>query len=297
MQPDENLKPRTRRYLGGSLSIALDFRRITRKWNPLRGFAGRVVESALESIRGGQIHIAQYFAKLLYFLPFTPASLEKVLLYSLAKASKGFVEKNPSLYEVKALEVPGFEPDEVDKVGDAFQALSKLGIAELVAFDKIKLRPEVIDKLIEPIAFYLAKQINLRDIEPDTAAYPYKVTSGLSSLYVMHRVGRLPSSFTIMAGLLSPVAWIRRDGKVERKTTIDRVDWTIARDNMSKLRPLRDRFEVEYFKAVGFLYENNIIIRTYPSIEIPGSLVDAVIVPAYREYYRSRIRPVQRVRK
>lgn len=279
------------------MSVALDFRRITRKWTPLRGFAGRVVESALETIRGGQIHIAQYFAKLLYFLPFAPASIEKVLFYSLAKASKGFIERNPSLYGVEVSEVPGFEPDEVDKVKEAFEALSRLGIAELVSPDKIKLKREVIDELIGPIAFYLAKDVNLRDIKPDAAVYSYKVISGVSSLYVMHKVNRLPSSFTIMTGLLSPVAWIKREGIVERKTTIESTEWALARDHMSRLRPLRDRFEAEYFKAVGFLYENGIIIRTYPSVEIPGSLVDAVIVPAYRSYYLSRVRPVPRVRK
>jgi hypothetical protein len=276
---------------------SLNFTHITRKWTPLRAFAGTTIEVALDAIRGGKIYIAQYFAKLLYFLKFAPTSIEKVLLYSLAKASKGYVEKDPSLYEISASEIPGFEPDEMDKVKMAFKSLSRLGVAKLVTPDTIKLEQEVVDKIVEPIAHYIAKDINLRDVDPDAASYPYKIISGVSALFVMYEINRLPRSFTIMAGLLSPVAHVDR-GIVRSKSTIELNEWVQARNQMRKLRPLRDRFDVEYFKAIGFLYENRIITASYPVIEVAGSFVDYVVVPAYKVYYERRLtRRIMRARK
>jgi hypothetical protein len=279
------------------MSVALDFSYITRKWAPLRRFAEKVVESALDAVKGGRIDVAQYFAKLLYFLPFAPMSVEKVLIYSLAKAGRGYIEKDPSLYEVVANEVPDFEPDEIDKVKAAFEFLNELGIVELVSPDKIKLKLDTIKGTVEHIAFYLARDLNLRDIDLDAVSYPCKVISGMNALYVMHKVNRFPSSFTIMTGLLSPTAHVKKDGTIELKTTIELNEWTLARNQMSKLRTLKDRFDVEYFKAVGFLHENRAIVKTYP-IEVVGTLVDMVIAPAYDRYYKlTRERIISRMRK
>jgi hypothetical protein len=118
----------------------------------------------------------------------------------------------------------------------------------------------------------------------------------MSALYVMHKVNRLPSSFTVMAGLLSPTAHVERDGAVKLKNTIETSEWDLARSQMSRLPPLEDKFDVEYFKAVGFLHENKIIVRAYP-IEASGAFVDMVIAPAYERYYKlKRERMVSRMR-
>jgi hypothetical protein len=200
------------------------------------------------------------------------------------------MEQNPNLYEIEVSEVQGFEPGEEYKVREAFEILSKLGIAELLSPDKIKLKSDVIDEIIRPIAPYLAKEIDFHDIDIEASTYPYKVISGISSLCVMQKINRLPNSFTIMAGLISPTAYVKRGGEIAYKTTIELSEWNLVKNQMSKLRQLREKFEIEYFKAIGFLHENNIIVRTYPSIEIPGSLVNMVIVPTYKKYYLSRVR-------
>jgi len=278
------------------VSVILGFERITRKWTPLRTFAGIAVESALDAVKQGDVDVAPYFSKLLYLLPFAPLSVEKVLTYSLIKASRGYIEKNPSLYEVHVSEVPGFEPDEVDKVKVAFEFLHGLDIAELIPPDRIKLKSEVINAIVEPVAPYLATKIDLSRVDLSRSSYPYRVVSGISSLYVMHKSDRLPTSFTIMMGLLSPTAWVRRDGKVDRKTTIERDEWEKARSNMSMLRRLRNKFDLEYFRTIGLLHENNIVVAIYPrAIEIVGTFVDKVIVPVYERYYRLR-RVVKRAR-
>jgi hypothetical protein len=268
-------------------SIVLDFKRITRKWATLRRFADKVVESALDTVRGGNTYIAQHFAKLLYFLPFSPTSVEKVLIYSLAKASQGYMMKDPSLYEITTSEVQGFDPDEVDKVKEAFEFLSEIGMAELVTPEKIKLKSDVIDGIIKHVAPYLVRDLNLRDLDLDAVSYPSRVISGINALYVMRKTDRLPSSFTIMAGLLSPTALVRRDGTIEFKSTIETEEWALARGQMAKLPQLKNKFDAEYFKAVGFLHENKIIVRTYP-VEVSGSLVDKVIAPAYKRCYELR---------
>jgi hypothetical protein len=276
---------------------ALDFIHITRKWAPLRRFAEKVIESALDAVKEGHIDVAQYFAKLLYFLPFAPMSIEKVLIYSLTKASHGYREKDPSLYEVTANEIPEFEPDEIDKVKDAFESLSKLGIAELISYDKIRLKFNVITGIIEPIVNYLAEDLNLREVDLDAISYPYKVISGINALYVINKVNRLPSSFTIMTGLLSPTAYVKKDGTVELKTTIGLDEWNLAKKQISKIHTLKDKFDIEYFKAIGFLHENRIIVRTYP-IEVLGTIVNMVIAPAYDRCYKlRRERMVSRMRK
>jgi len=268
------------------MSAPLDFKRITRKWTSLRRFAGLAVESALDSIGQGYVDIAPYFAKLVYFLPFASRSLEKVLMYAIVKAVHGYEKKDTSYFEVTIKEVPEFEPDEEDKVRAAFESMRDLGLAEVIAPDRIRLKVDqsTLSKVIKPIAPYVMGNMTLQNIDLEAISYPHKVVSGVSSLYAMHRSGRLPSSFTIMIGLVSPVACVKRNGTVERKNTIELEEWSEVRANIAKLKPLRDKFDVEYFKAIGVLYENKIIVRSYP-IEVSGNMIDLVIAPTYRHYH------------
>lgn len=276
--------------------MPLDYKRVTRKWASLRRFAGCIVESALDAVRQGHIDVAQYFAKLLYFLPFSSRSLEKVLLHSLVKASLGYINKDPSYYEITIWEVPGFNPDETAKVKSAFEHMHDLKLVEAVSPDRVRLRPDIISDVVRYVAPYVADNLDLHDIDVEAISYPYRVVSGVSSLYVMSKGGRLPSSFTVLSGLISPTARVNRKGEIERKTTIPHDEWVQARINMSSLRPLRDKFNVEYFKAVGVLHENKIIVKTYP-MEITGSMVDLVVAPAYYRYYKMmRERRIRRAR-
>lgn len=274
-------------YSSGVSMPVINFRTVTHKYASLRRFAGEAVEEALEAIKGGRIEIAQYFAKLLYFLPFARRSVEKVLTYAVLKASKD--PRDPTMYEVSVGEVPGFDPDERDNVSAAFKSLCELGVAEAVGADRIRLRAEVIYNVVQPIAPFIAENIGVsREVRVDEVSYVAKTISGISALYVMHRASRMPSSFTIMMGLLSPTAWVERDGTVNRKTTISYDEWLAVKRSMASLKPLRDRFEVEYFKAVGFMHENRIVIGSYPSLEVVGSIVDLVIAPAYKRLYDLR---------
>lgn len=267
--------------------LAINFKTVTRKYASLRRFAGEAVEAALEAVKGGQVGVAQYFAKLLYFLPFASRGVEKVLTYAVLKASKD--PRNPTMYEVRIDEVPGFDPDERDKVAQAFKSLCELGVAEAIGADRIKLRADVINNVVRPIAPFIAENVSeLRKISVEDVPYVTKTISGIGALYVMHRANRLPTSFTIMMGLLSPTAWVEKDGTVNRKTTIDHNEWLAVKRNTASLKPLRDKFEVEYFKAVGFMHENRIIIGSYPSFEVVGSVVDLVIAPAYKRLYDLR---------
>lgn len=281
--------------------MTINYRRITRKWASLRRFAGLTVECALDSIRQGYVDVAPFFSKLLYFLPFSSRSLEKVLLYALVKASYGFVEKNPGYYEISVDEVPGFEPDEKDKVKGAFESLKDLGLADITSPNSIRLKSDLINDIVRHVARYVTNDIDLRDIDLEAVSYPYRLVSGVSSLYVMYKGGRLPSSFTVLSGLVSPSAAVNRRGEVRVKSTIDSNEWQEVRANMSNLRPLRDKFDVEYFKAVGVMHENKIVVRTYP-IEISGVFVDRVVAPTYHRYYsllrerRKRMRPWQQTR-
>lgn len=262
----------------------IDFKYITKRWASLRRFAGYVVESALDAVRQGIIDVAPYFAKILYFLPFTSRSLEKVLLYSLVKASHGFIKKDSSYYEIKVDEVQGFEQEEVDKVKAAFESMCDLGLAEVISPTKIRLRHELINDVVRHIALYVSEDIKLKDINVEAYTYPYRIVSGVSALYAMHKSGRLPSCFTIMLGLVSPTAYVKKDGIVERKSTISTDEWIYVRNQMATLKPLKNRFDVEYFKAVGVLYENKIIVRSYP-LEVSGNFIDLAIAPAYYRYY------------
>jgi len=266
------------------MSALINFERITRKWASLRRFAGYTIEAALDAVREGHVDVASYFAKLIYFLPFASRSLEKVLLYTLVKASYGFVNRDAKFYEVSVDEVPGFDPDERDNIKSAFESMQELGLADIASPEKAKLRTDVVNELVRYIAPFVVGNISYRSVDIDALSYPYRVVSGISSLYVMQKGGRLPSSYTVMMGLLSPLAEVRRDGGVVTKTTIDLNEWNTARKQMSGLRPLRDKFDVEYFKAVGILYENRIIVRSYP-IEVSGTIVNLVIAPAYHRYY------------
>jgi len=278
------------------VSVALNFERITRKWASLRRFAGLVVESAFDAFKQGHVDVAPYFAKLLYFLPFASRSLEKVLLYSLAKASYGFIEKDIRFYEISVDEVPNFDPDERDKVKTAFESMHDLDLAEIISPNKIRLKLSVVNELVRYIAPYVTENIHLQDVNTEAISYPYRMISGVSSIYVMCKGGRLPSSFTIMTGLVSPTAYVKRSGTVERKSTISPSEWSQARSSMSSLRPLKDKFDIEYFKAIGVLYENKIIVKSYP-IEVSGTMIDLVIAPAYYRYYTlMRQRRISRAR-
>lgn len=262
----------------------IDFRYITKRWSSLRRLAGYVVESALDAVKQGVIDAAPYFARILYFLPFTSRSLEKVLLYSLVKASHGFIKKDPSYYEIGVSEVQGFEQEEIDKVKVAFESMCDLGFAEIISPTKIRLKRELINNVIKHIAPYVSEDIKLGDINIEAYTYPYRVISGVSALYAMYKSGRLPSSFTTMIGLVSPTAYVKKDGTVVKKSTISTDEWIYARNQMATLKPLKDKFEVEYLKAVGILYENKIIVRSYP-LEVSGNFVELVIAPAYHRYY------------
>ena len=276
----------------------LNFERITKRWTPLRRFAGLAVESALDAVEQGLVDVAPYFAKLIYFLPFAPRSLEKVLTYSLIKATYGYVKKNPKYFEVSADEIPGFEPDEIDKIKAAFESMHEIGLAEVIAPDKIRLKmdPKRVTKIIRPIAPCIVGNITPQNLDLEAISYPYKVVSGVSSLYVMYKGGRLPRCFTLMIGLVSPTAYVEKDGSIKRKNTIDPDEWNEVKYSISKLKPFRDKFDIEYFKAIGILFENKIIVRSYP-IEISGDMIDLVIAPAYHRYYTLlRQRKVARTR-
>ena len=268
------------------MSVVLSFERITKKWASLRRFAGLAVETALNAIEQGHVDVASYFAKLLYFLPFASRSLEKVLTYSFIKAIYGYAKKDTSYFEVSVDEIPGFEPDERDKIKAAFESMRDIGLAEVTSPNKIKLKmdPSIIGKILGPIAQYVVGSITPQNVDLEALSYPYRVVSGVSSLYVMFKGGRLPSSFTLMMGLISPTTYVKRGGVIERKNTIEPDEWNKARVQMSKLRPLKDKFDVEYFKAIGVLYENRIIVRSYP-IEVSGDMIDLVIAPTYYRYY------------
>jgi len=268
------------------MPVILGFERITKKWASLRRFAGLAVESALDAIEQGYVDVAPYFAKLLYFLPFASRSLEKVLTYSFVKAVYGYARKDMSYFEVSVDEVPGFDPDERDKIKAAFESMHNIGLAEIMSPNKIKLRMDLSKaaKIFRPITSYVVGNITPQNIDLEALSYPYRVVSGVSSLYVMHKGGRLPSSFTLMMGLISPTAYVKKGGAIERKNTIEPDEWNKARIQMSGLRPLRDKFDVEYFKAIGVLYENKIIVKSYP-IEVSGDMIDFVVAPAYHRYY------------
>ena len=280
------------------MSTMLDFKRITRKWTSLKRFAGLTVESALDAVGQGYVDVAPYFAKLIYFLPFAPRSLEKVLTYAIVKAVYGYEKKDASYFELTVKEIPEFEPDEEDKVRAAFESMRDLSLAEVIAPDRIRLKVDqsTLSKVIKPIAPHVMGNITPQNIDLEAVSYPYRVVSGVNSLYVMYRSGRSPTSFKIMMGLVSPVVYVKKDGTVERKSTIEPDEWNETRTNIAKFKSLRGIFDVEYFKAIGVLYENRIIVRSYP-IEVSGNIIDLVIVPTYKRYYTlQRERKISKVR-
>lgn len=271
----------------------LDFRSITRKWTSLRRFAGLTVECALESVKQGKVDVASFYSKLLYFLPFSPRSLEKVLSYVLIRASRGYVEKNPSYYTIRVDDVP-IDPDEKDDVRTAFGSLINLGIANAAGADAISLRSSIVDDIVRCIAYFITEEIQPMDVEPERTARPYRIVSGISSLYVMHKGNRLPKCYTVLAGLTSPVVKINRGENITVKSTIEAGEWREARNRMSRIKVLRAGFDVEYFKAIGLMIENEVITRTYP-MEISGYFIDNVVKPAYQQYYNLlRRRPLGR---
>lgn len=261
----------------------LDYRYITKKWGRLRRFAGFTISSALDSIKRGEIDIATFFSKLLYFLPYSSRSLEKVLYYGLIRASHGYHKKDPGLYTTSINDIPISDPDEKKSVEENFKFLIDLGVADRANAEAIRFRPNVIDEIVRPIA-HIFSEVSPEDVGPEVTLYPHRVISGISSLYVMYKGGRLPKCYSILTGLVSPIVKVDKNGKVSKKNTIETNEWMESINNMSKIRKLRDRFPAEYFKARGFMEENNIIVRKYP-IEISGHFIENVIVPAYKRYY------------
>jgi len=271
------------------MPVKLSFEYIVRKWASLRRFAGYTVDAALEAVMQGHVNIASYYARLIYLLPFASKSLERVLVYSLIKASRGYLERDTKYYEIAADEVR----EERSRVEQAFEAIARdLGLGEVIPPDiahpvpRLKLKPDIVNSIVRPIAPFLARSLDLKDIASlDLGAftYPYRVVSGVSSLYAMQKGGRLPKPYTVATGLLSPLARIE-NGEVVAKYAIELEEWDKARDVMSQLRPLRDRFDIDYFIAVGILYENGIITKAY-TLEVSGPFVELVIKPVYQRYY------------
>lgn len=271
--------------LGKKVPVVINFNRITIKWASLRRFAGITVDSAVDAIKQGNFHVATYFAKILYFLPFAPRSLEKILTYAMVKLAYAYIRKDPNLCEITVNEVPGFEPDETDNVKAVFESINEIGLASLVSPDKIRFQLDTgLVSIIKPVAGYVTDNISLQNIDLESMSYPYRVVSGISSLYAMQKSNRLPSAFTVMMGLVSPVAWVEKDGTIGRKNTIEPEEWDKARSNMSRIKKVKERFGVEYFKAIGIMYENKVITKVYP-IEVSGDMIDYVIIPTYYRYY------------
>ncbi|MEM1749886.1 MAG: hypothetical protein QW088_03040 [Desulfurococcaceae archaeon] len=253
----------------------------------LRRFAELTVESALNSIKSGYIDTASLYSGLQYQLPGTLRSVEKVFSYALIEASYGYVNKDLDRYKIEVDRVPGFEPYERNKVKWAFESLVKLGIADTVDTNTIRIRPAVIDSMVRILAPFVVKTgIQPTGLTLSDTVYPYRVIRGISSIYVMHRNNKLPKCYIVATGLVSPVGEVDANGRVKTKSTIDRSEWDEARYNMALIKKLRTGFESEhYLKALGFMIENGIIVRTYP-IEILGSFIERVIKPAYEQYYR-----------
>ncbi|MEM0285262.1 MAG: hypothetical protein QXU85_06495 [Sulfolobales archaeon] len=268
----------------------IDFRVVTRKWTRLRRFAELTVESALNSVKSGYIDTASLFSGLQYQLPGTLRSVEKVFSYALIEASYGYVNKELDRYKIEVDKVPGFEPHERDKVKWAFESLVNLGIADRVDTNTIRIRPTAIDSIVRVLAPFVVKEgIQPTGLTPSDTAYPYRIIRGVSSIYVMHQNNKLPKCYIVATGLVSPVGEVDASGRVKTKSTIDKSEWDEARYNMIQIKALRTSFESEhYLKALGFMIENGIIVRTYP-IEILGSFIERVVKPAYEQYYRIKV--------
>ncbi|MEM2197010.1 MAG: hypothetical protein QW290_08015 [Sulfolobales archaeon] len=265
----------------------------------MRKFSGLTVESAYNSVVAGKIDVAPFYFGLQYLLPGTLRSVGKVLSYALIRASRGYLEKNISLYTVKVSEVPGFDPDERDKVKQAFNSIVKLGLATYISEDSIRINLMRVDSIIRVLApFIKIGEVQTTSLVfEDEASYPHKVVGGISSLTVMYEGRRLPKPYTIAMGLSSPTGAVDANGKVSIKSTIETRELREAIDNMTRIRQLRNSFEsAHYFEALGFMLGNRIIVNMTPTgIEVRGSFVENVIKPAYELYYK-RYYPVVRFR-
>lgn len=267
----------------GPTTSAFTFHRVTRSLSSLRRFAGLTVECAFDSIRRGKVDVATYYCKLLYFLPFSPRSLEKVLIFGLIKACCGYVKKDINYYILKVNEI-SVDPDDESSIRASFESLIDLGMAVPTGGDAISLRPEVVNEMVRIIAPYIAEVTSPADIEIESASIPYKIVSGISALYVMHKGNRLPRCYSVLTGLVSPVVRITASGDAVTKSTIDLDEWSEAKKRISRIKTLRDSFQIEYFKAIGLMVENKILVRTYP-MEISGYFIENIIKPAYQHYY------------
>lgn len=266
--------------------VRVDYKYVTRKWRSLRRFAGLTVEASLDAIKSGKVEVARFYSGLLYFLPFAPRSLEKVLIRGLFKASRGYIMKETNYYTVTVEDIPDFEPDEKDAVLSAFKSIADMGLATISGPTSITFKPEVVNDLVRPLAPYIidimGEKFHPSDVE--SGSHAYRLVSGISSVYIMYRGNRLPKCYTLLTGLVSPVGRVEANGEVLVKHTIANDEWSEAKSNMSRLKPLKDSFEVEYFKALGVMFENRIVVNVGP-IEISGLFIENAIKPAYERYY------------
>lgn len=274
-----------------SSKSGLSFVEITSSWSKLKSFSNYAVEAALEAIvKYGKLDVARYFARTMQLLPFTRTSLETVMVYALGKAAEEY-NANKTRVEIEASKVPGFEK-EVNKVKEAFEDMLKLGVVSEVLPGKEKAviditKNKTLADLVRVLAAFLAKTPGKFDFEAFSTKYD--IVSGVSSLYVLNEGGeegkRLPRGLRVAIGLVSPAVGVNKDGSVDKKGAMSEDDWVKARENMSTLRELRERFYLYYFHAIGILYDNKIIISsTYP-IQVDNDFVNHVLVPAYERYY------------
>ena len=243
----------------------------------------------MDAVKGGKHSVAAYFARTMQLIPFVPASLEVVLAYALSRAAEAY-KVNRSSVTIEVGEVPGFDPDERDKVREAFDAMHKLGIAASISPDKEKVEIDIaknvgLHSIVEVFATFI-KGLDISSLRTlsYSPTYPQRVVSGVSSLYVFRQAGRLPRSLRVALGLVSPVARVLRGGTIDKKNTIESEEWNAAVNNMSTLNQLRDRFFWHYINAIGILYDNEIFTHKYP-LEVSEDMINYVIIPAYGRYY------------
>lgn len=282
-----------------SSGTLFDYDYVTRRWARLKTFSDYAIEAALDAIMNGKYSVAAYFARTMQLMRFVPASLEVVLVYTLSKAAKAYKANRPNVI-IEAGEVPGFDPDERDRVREAFDIMKRLGLAASISPDKEKIGIDIannvgLHNVVEVFSTFIQglDVSSLQALGP-SLTYPQRVVSGLSSLYVFQQVRKLPKGLRVALGLISPVARVLRDGSIDRKNTIERDEWNTALINMSTINQLRDRFFLHYYNAIGILYDNEILARRYP-IEVSGDMIDHVIIPAYGRYYGRARAPKRRV--
>ena len=271
-----------------SSKSGLSFVQITSSWNSLKSFSDYAIEAALEAVMSGKLDVAPYFAGTMRLMPFVRTSLETVMVYALWRAAEEY-NANRTRVEIKASEVPGFEKEKASKVKDAFEDMLKLGIVSEISPGKEKAviditKSQALADVVRILAAFFSTRTS-GNFSFEAFGTKYKVVSGMSSLYVLSKSGRLPKGLRVAIGLVSPAVGVDEDGSVDRKGAMKEDDWVKARENMSALRELKDEFYLHYFHAVGILYGNEIVKHgTFP-IKVADEIVDHVLIPAYKNYY------------